>query len=114
MKLRASDVAVTLPANHEITKLLRIEDLSGTFFLVILLRYENVLTTELVMELRAYDVVVTLSVGKSQNYQKLRINYVTATSTISLLVRLTPLFLLWRGLMESWFNNNYFTYFLAV
>ncbi len=35
------------------------------------------------MELRAYDVVVSLSVGKSQNYQKLRINYVTATSCVS-------------------------------
>ncbi len=35
------------------------------------------------MELRAYDVVVTLSVGKSQNYQKLRINYVTATSCVN-------------------------------
>ncbi len=34
------------------------------------------------MELRAYDVVVSLSVGKSQNYQKLRINYVTATSCV--------------------------------
>ncbi len=35
------------------------------------------------MELRAYDVVVTLSVGKSQNYQKLRINYKTAMSCVS-------------------------------
>ncbi len=35
------------------------------------------------MELLAYDVVVSLSVGKSQNYQKLRINYVTATSCVS-------------------------------
>ncbi len=35
------------------------------------------------MELRAYDVVVSLSVGKSHNYQKLRINYVTATSCVS-------------------------------
>ncbi len=23
----------------------------------------------------------------------------------------TPFFLLWRGLMESWFNNNYFLFF---
>ncbi len=38
------------------------------------------------MELRAYDVVVSLSVGKSQNYQKLRINYVTATSCVSWVV----------------------------
>ncbi len=45
MELRAYDVVVTLLlASHEITKLLRIEDLSGTF-LVILLRYEDVLTT---------------------------------------------------------------------
>ncbi len=35
------------------------------------------------MELRAYDVVVTLSVGKSRNYQKLRIRYVTVTSCVS-------------------------------
>ncbi len=35
------------------------------------------------MELRAYDVVVKLSVGKSRNYQKLRIRYVTVTSCVS-------------------------------
>lgn len=35
------------------------------------------------MELRAHDVVVTLSVGKSRNYQKVRIRYVTVTSCVS-------------------------------
>ncbi len=33
--------------------------------------------------------------------------YLSGT-TISLLVRLTPFFLFWRGLMESRFNYNFF------
>lgn len=35
LKSRASDVAATLPVSHEITKLLRIEDLSGTFLVIL-------------------------------------------------------------------------------
>ncbi len=50
----------------------------------------------MVLELRAYDVVVLLSVGKSQNYQKLRINYVTATSCVSWADAVWGLFLLFN------------------
>ena len=87
MKLRANDVVVTLPVSHEVTNILRIENLSGTF-LVIWSRWKDVLTTlrvgnVMVIKLRACDVVVTLSIGKSRNYQKLPIRYVTVTSCVS-------------------------------
>ncbi len=36
MKLRAYDVAVTLPVSHEVTNILRLEDLSGTFLVTLL------------------------------------------------------------------------------
>ncbi len=101
MKLRASDVAVTLPVNHEITKLLRIEDLSGTF-LVILLRYEDVLTTlwvgnGMVMELRAYDVVVTLLLASHEITKLLRIEDLSGTFLVILLRYEDVLTTLWVG-----------------
>lgn len=37
----------------------------------------------MVIKLRACDVVVTLSIGKSWHYQKLPICYVTVTSCVS-------------------------------